>query len=117
MSGLPFVSSILLRIFGSVKTNWERVGDVRFAVTYNPPNGEGFSKDDAKIIADEWRKAMRSQSVCDFVSVGDVSIRLSVRKARCPTAKCPYAVLWSRYLQSLEYRRFCWGFRGQALSE
>ena len=36
LSGLPFVSSILLRIFESVKTNWERVGDIRFAVTLNP---------------------------------------------------------------------------------
>ena len=59
LSGLPFVSSILLRIFNSVKTNWERVGDVRFAVTYNPDGGV-FSEENARQIAEEWRKAMRS---------------------------------------------------------
>lgn len=74
LSGLPFVSGILLRIFESVKRNWERAGDVRFAVTYKPDGGV-FTEDNAKVIADEWRKAMRSDTVCDFVSVGDVSIR------------------------------------------
>ena len=41
LSGLPFVSSILLRIFTSIKNNWERDGDVRFAVTYNPDLNPG----------------------------------------------------------------------------
>ena len=36
LSGLPLVSSILLRIFESVKSIWVRVGDIRFAVTLNP---------------------------------------------------------------------------------
>ncbi len=77
LSGLPFVSSILLRIFESIKTNWERVGDIRFAVTYNPEQGAGsMTKENARQIADEWKKAMRSDSVCDFVSVGDVNIRV-----------------------------------------
>ena len=33
VKGLPFVSGILLKIFNSVGLNWERVGNVRFAVT------------------------------------------------------------------------------------
>lgn len=49
LSGLPFVSSILLRIFESVKTNWERVGDIRFAVTLNPDsNGSAVSRENAQ---------------------------------------------------------------------
>ena len=77
LSGLPFVSSILLRIFESVRTNWERVGDIRFAVTLNPDsNGSAVSRENAQAVADEWKKAMRSDSVCDFVSVGDVSIKV-----------------------------------------
>ncbi|MBQ6387915.1 MAG: phage portal protein [Ruminococcus sp.] len=75
LRGLPFVSGILLRIFESVKSNWERVGDVRFAVNYKPEGGV-FSEENARQIADEWRKAMRSESVCDFVSVGDVSVKV-----------------------------------------
>ena len=53
LSGLPFVSSILLRIFESVKTNWERVGDIRFAVTLNPDsNGSAVSRENAQAVAE-----------------------------------------------------------------
>ena len=59
LSGLPFVSSVLLRIFKSIKTNWERVGDVRFAVTYNPDSNSTFSEDSARQSAGDWKNAMR----------------------------------------------------------
>ncbi|MBQ4179452.1 MAG: hypothetical protein II615_01685 [Ruminococcus sp.] len=39
LEGLPFVSEILLRILQSIKNNWERAGDLRFAVTYDPKDG------------------------------------------------------------------------------
>lgn len=77
MRGLPFVSEILLTIFNSIRTNWERVGDVRFAVTYRPDNNSAsITKKQAQQIADEWSKAMRSSEVCDFVSVGDVNVKV-----------------------------------------
>ena len=77
LRGLPFVSGILLTIFESIKTNWERVGDVRFAVTYKPDvNSSAVSKKQAQQIADEWSKAMRSGDVCDFVAVGDVNVKV-----------------------------------------
>ena len=77
LKGLPFVSEILLTIFNSIKANWERVGDVRFAVTYKPDNtSSAVTKRQAQMIADEWSKAMRSRDVCDFVSVGDVSVKV-----------------------------------------
>ena len=78
MKGLPFVSDILMKIFDCVGQNFERAGNVRFAVTYNPPAGASAinSKQRVREIADEWSRAMRDKSrVCDFVSVGDVSIR------------------------------------------
>ena len=79
LKGLPFVSGILLKIYNSIGINWERVGNVRFAVTYKP-SGDGdrsMSRQRAVQIADEWSKAMRdSQKVSDFVSVGDVSIKV-----------------------------------------
>lgn len=90
LSGLPFVSSILLRIFESVKTNWERVGDIRFAVTLNPDsNGSAVSRENAQAVADEWKKAMRSDSVCDLCRSAMSALRLSVLKAICPTATFP----------------------------
>lgn len=78
LRGLPFVSSILLKIFNSIGVNWERVGNVRFAVTYKPSHESAVnSKQYANEIASEWSKAMRSQGeVCDFVSVGDVGIKV-----------------------------------------
>lgn len=78
LKGLPFVSEILLKIFQSVGNNWERVGNVRFAVTYRP-NGDNaaYSQENAQQIAEEWSKAMRDKSrTCDFVSVGDVDIKV-----------------------------------------
>lgn len=78
LKGLPFVSSVLLKIYNAVGQNWERVGNVRFAVTYKP-NDDGASKAYAKeralAIADEWGKAMKSSEVRDFIAVGDVDIK------------------------------------------
>ena len=78
LKGLPFVSEILMKIFDCVGQNFERAGNVRFAVTYNPPAGASAvnASRRAKEIADEWSRAMRDKGrVCDFVSVGDVSIK------------------------------------------
>ncbi len=77
LKSLPYVSGILLRIFDAIGKNWERVGNVRFAVTYKPDaNSAAITKKQAQQIADEWSKAMRSKEVCDFVSVGDVSVKV-----------------------------------------
>lgn len=78
LKGLPFVSSILLKIFNTIGVNFERVGNVRFAVNYKPDKAEGVNtKKRVQEIADQWGKAMRDKtSVCDFVSVGDVSVKV-----------------------------------------
>ena len=78
LKGLPFVSTVLLKIFNTIGVNFERVGNVRFAVTYKPTDGSGInSRQRAKDIANEWSRAMRDKSqVCDFVSVGDVSVKV-----------------------------------------
>lgn len=78
LSGLPFVSELLMKIFRCVGQNFERAGNVRYAVTYHPPAGTGAvgARQRVKEIAEEWSRAMRDKGrVCDFVSVGDVSIR------------------------------------------
>lgn len=78
LRGLPFVSGILMQIYRTIGTNWERLGDVRFAVTYKPANDaadRAFAKDRAKQIAQEWSRAMRKDSVSDFIAVGDVNIQ------------------------------------------
>ena len=78
LRGLSFVSDILMKVFDSVGQNFERAGNLRFAVTYNPPAGASAvnSKHRVEEIAREWGRAMRdSNRVCDFVSVGDVKIK------------------------------------------
>ena len=78
LRGLPFVSEILLKILDSVGQNFERAGNVRFAVTYHPPAGASplNSKQRVEEIAAEWSRAMRDKGrVCDFISVGDVSVK------------------------------------------
>ena len=110
LSGLPFVSSILLRIFGSIKTNWERVGDIRFAVTYNPEsNGGTFTEESARLIADEWKKAMRSDNVCDFVSVGDVSVKVIGAESQMPDCEVPVRQIMEQILAKLGIPPFLLG--------
>ena len=78
LRGLPFVSDILLKIFNTIGTNWDRVGNLRYAVTYKPQgdsSDKAFAKERAQQMADAWREAMSNkESVKDFVAVGDVKI-------------------------------------------
>lgn len=77
--GLPFVTGILLKIFDSVGTNFERIGNLRYAVTYRPANeaDAAFGADRASEIAREWSEAMSDKDgVRDFVAVGDVDIKV-----------------------------------------
>ena len=79
LKGLPFVSDVLLKIINTLGINWERVGNVRFAVTYKPQNDaidKAYAKERAMQVASEWSKAMESSGpVKDFVAVGDVEIK------------------------------------------
>ncbi len=79
MKGLPFIADILMKIYNTIGINWERVGNVRFAVTYKPQNDvvdRAYAKDRAQQVAREWSEAMQSgNQIRDFVAVGDVSIK------------------------------------------
>ena len=78
LKGLPFVTDILLKIFNTIGTNWQRVGNLRYAVTYKPQNDgvdKAFAKERANQMANAWRDAMSSKdAVKDFVAVGDVKV-------------------------------------------
>lgn len=82
LKGLPFVTGVLLKIYHTIGVNFERVGNLRFAVTYKPTKEaaeRGVAKERAMQIADEWQKAMRTTpdgKVSDFVAVGDVDIQV-----------------------------------------
>ena len=79
LKGLPFISSILLKIYNSIGQNFERAGNIRYAVTYNPGSDmldRAYAKERATQIATEWANAMNGNSVKDFVAVGDVQIKV-----------------------------------------
>lgn len=75
LRGLPFVSDILLKIFNSIGENWDRVGNIRFAVSCSSDGAN--AKERAQQIARQWSLAMSDkEQTRDFVSVGDVSIKV-----------------------------------------
>ncbi len=78
MRGLPFVSNILMKIYDCIGANFERIGNLRYAVTYKPDadGADRFSaKERAAQIAEQWSSAMKSDDIRDFVAVGNVEIK------------------------------------------
>ena len=76
LRSLPFLSDILMKIYNTIGVNWERCGNLRFAVTCQ--GGEGAAER-GRLLAGEWSRAMRETrggSVRDFVAAGDVDIRV-----------------------------------------
>ncbi len=82
LRSMPFLTEILLKIYQAVGMNWERMGNVRFAVVYKPgdsPLDQSMAQERSRQIAREWSAAMQAGkdgSVRDFVAVGDVDIKV-----------------------------------------
>ncbi|WP_295070426.1 hypothetical protein [Ruminococcus sp.] len=82
LRGLPSLSGILMRIYECIGQNFDRAGNVRYAVTYKPSGQAGdtmSSRERAQQIAHEWADGMNSAKygqVKDFVAVGDVDIKV-----------------------------------------
>ena len=79
--GMPFLAEILMKIYATIGSNWERAGNVRYSVICK--GGEGLDaaqvQERGKQMASEWAKAMedgRNGTVRDFVAVGDVEIKV-----------------------------------------
>lgn len=110
LKGLPFVSDILLKILNATGTNWERIGNVRFAVTYKPSDGDrSFSRERAAQIASEWSKAMKSREPKDFVSVGDVSIKVIGADNQIPDSEVPVRQILEQIVAKLSIPPFLLG--------
>lgn len=77
LRSMPFLAGILLKIFQAMGKNWERMGNVRFAVVCKGEDGAAM-QDRCGQVAREWSAAMqagRDGTVRDFVAAGDVEIR------------------------------------------
>ena len=78
LSGLPFVSDILLEIYNTIGENWRHAGNIRYSVICKPDKDSAYSNagETAQTVAKAWKDAMDSNSVKDFVAVGDVSVKV-----------------------------------------
>lgn len=103
LKGLPFVSSILMKILGCMGNNFERAGNIRYAVTYKPSDSSGVNaRQRAEEIAKEWSRAMRDdRSVCDFVAVGDVSVKVIGGDAQIPDYDVPMRQILEQIVSKL----------------
>ncbi|MCY1715085.1 serine/threonine protein phosphatase [Caproiciproducens galactitolivorans] len=113
LHGLPFVSGILLQIYHTIGVNWERLGNVRFAVTYKPTGDaadRAFAKERAQQIAGEWSRAMQKDSVSDFVAVGDVSIKAIGADNRILDSEIPVREMLEQIVAKLGIPPFLLGF-------
>lgn len=77
LRSMPFLTGILLKIFQATGTNWERMGNARFAVVCKDAGGN--ARERCESVARQWSEAMqagRQGSVRDFVAAGDVEIKV-----------------------------------------
>lgn len=79
--GMPFLADILMKIYNTIGTNWERAGNLRYSVVCK--NGEDLDpavvQERGRQVATEWAKAMeetQNGTVRDFVAMGDVEIKV-----------------------------------------
>lgn len=93
LRSLPFLTDILMKIYHTVGVNWERCGNVRFAVTCKPGEDvRGMAQQRSQQLAEEWSAAMqesRAGSVRDFVAVGDVEIKVIGADSQIPDSEAP----------------------------
>ena len=80
LRSMPFLTGVLLKIYQALGQNWERVGNLRFAVVCKPDENSPLSAQErGQQVASQWSQAMQSSrqgAVRDFVAVGDVDIKV-----------------------------------------
>lgn len=79
--GMPFLADILMKIYATIGTNWERAGNVRYSVICKGDKEMDpvVTQERGRQVAQEWAKAMedgKNGKVRDFVAVGDVEIKV-----------------------------------------
>ena len=95
LRSMPFLTDILLKIYNAIGVNWERIGNVRFAVVYKPQGDivdRAYARERSAQIAKEWSYAMQSGkngAVRDFVAVGDVEVKVIGADNQVPDSEVP----------------------------
>ncbi len=115
LRGIPALSGILMRIYECIGQNFDRAGNVRYAVTYKPAsdNDYTYSRERAVQIAKEWSDAMKSSpngQVKDFVAVGDVDIKVIGAENRLFDTNVPVRQILEQIISKLSIPPFLLGF-------
>ncbi|MBR1663452.1 MAG: serine/threonine protein phosphatase [Ruminococcus sp.] len=81
LRGLPVLADILTTIYSCIGNNFERAGNLRYAVTYKPSSEADmqYAPERAKDMAKQWTDGMQSAKngvMKDFLAVGDVDIKV-----------------------------------------
>ena len=79
--GMPFLADILMKIYSTIGSNWERAGNVRYSVVCKGDENmdPAQASERGAQVAQEWSKVMedaKNGTVRDFVAVGDVQIKV-----------------------------------------
>ncbi|MDE6149214.1 MAG: phage portal protein [Ruminococcus sp.] len=114
LRGLPSLSKILMRIYECIGQNFDRVGNVRYAVTYNPSDDgdKAFAKERAMEIAREWSNGMNAAkygSVKDFVAAGDVQIKVIGAENQLIDTEIPVRQILEQMISKLSIPPFLLG--------
>ncbi len=114
LRGLPSISQILLRIYECIGQNYDRAGNVRYAVTYRPDaNSAAFAQSHAKDIAQAWQSGIHAAAcgeVQDFVAVGDVDIKVIGAENQLFDTNIPVRQLLEQIVAKLSIPPFLLGF-------
>lgn len=112
LHSLPFMSNILMKIFQTLGSNWERAGNLRYSVVYKPEDDSVGAEDRGAQLASEWSHAMQSTksgAVRDFVAVGDVEIKVIGSEATIPDCQVPVKLILEQLVTQLGIPPFLLG--------
>ncbi len=119
LRGVPALADILMKIYQCVGENFDRVGNVRYAVTYKPETDadRAFAKERAAEIAKAWSDGMNSAAVGrvkDFVAVGDVEIKVIGADNKMIDTEVPVRQLLEQIIAKLGIPPFILGLNWQS---
>ena len=113
--GMPFLADILLKIYHTMGSNWERAGNVRYSVICK--GGENLdpvqAQERGKQVAQEWARAMeesKNGTVRDFVAVGDVEIKVIGDSAPILDSQVPVRQILEQLIAKTGLPPFLLGF-------
>jgi len=115
LRGLPSLSGVLMRIYECIGQNFERLGNIRYAVTYKPSaetGDRGFAQERAQAIAAEWSDGMnaaKNGEIRDFVAVGDIGIKVIGSESTLIDTEIPVRQLLEQIVAKLSIPPFLLG--------